>query len=396
MADKPRVKNTAYVNPKDVYNYLLSKGVSNNHALGMVTNMHYESGFNAKAVGDQGTSAGLFQHHATRKTALEKFTNGNLSDWKKQIDFALTEGITKKYLQNSFKSPEQASYWFTTNWERPSNKEVKAVQRQGWLQGFDGGKHFTGVYNPKNVDTKVTPVRPSQADGYPTQTVTQEAPTATGMETNEPIPFAPSIPQYTDPTSTMVYDNKVALEFQADLEKEEEKDKETEKKTDESEARRELQQKVIEKKQQQFMEAIGDLNEQNAALLKGNDAQGEEEAYRRAQEVAQGYQLQDIEIQQGMPELPSIYQFQEGGMMEEGEEKEEYDVEIMDLSEDQVEELIKMGFNVQLIDDEEEGEKPEEENEEEEEDEGEEMPEEEEEEPQEPVEEEEEEEEEEM
>lgn len=391
MADKPRVKNTLYVNPKDVYNYLLSKGVSSNHALGMITNMHYESGFNAKAIGDGGTSAGLFQHHASRKTALEKYTNGDLSNWKKQIDFALSEGITKKYLQSNFKSPEQASYWFTTNWERPANKEVKAIQRQGWLQGFDGGKHFTGVYNPKNINTKVAPVRPSKADGYPTQTVTQDnattTTTTTGIENNEPIPSAPSVFQYTDPTSTMVYDNKLALEFQADLEKEEEKEKETQQKTDESEARRELQQKVLEKKQQQFMEAIDSLNEQNAELLKGNDAQGQEEAYRRAQEVAQGYQLQEISAQEGMPQLPSIFQFQEGGMMEEGEEEEEYDVEIMDLTEDQVEELIKMGFNVQLIDEEEESEEEKEEGEGEDENEEESD----EEEPQEPVEEEEEE-----
>jgi hypothetical protein len=353
MAGKPRAKNSAFVDPKQVYEYLLSKGVSKNHALGMITNMHYESGFNATAIGDKGTSAGLFQHHASRKKALETYTNGDLTNWQKQIDFALTENITKKYLSSKFKSPEQASYWFTTNWERPSNKEVKAVQRQGWLQGFDGGKHATGVYNPSNIDVTVKPVRPSVANGNtsnlgnPQQNPNTPLP-STG---SEPIPTPTSTPQFTLDMSLPNQDQSVALEFLADIEKETEKEKETEQKVDESEARKELEAKILQKKQQDFMEALQSMNEQSQEILKTQPSMSNEEAAARAEQVAQGYQFEEIEPQGGLQELPSIYTFQEGGEMEEFEEDNEegeYDIEIMDLTEDQVRELIEMGFDVKI------------------------------------------------
>lgn len=348
MGDKNRAKNSAYVDPNEIYQYLLSKGVSHNHALGMVTNIHYESNFNAKAIGDKGTSAGLFQHHASRKKALEAYTNGDLSNWKKQIDFALTEGITKKYLSAGFKTPEQASYWFTTNWERPSNKEVKAVQRQGWLKGFDGGKHFTGVYNPSNIDVPVKPVRPS-ATGKPSISL-DPTNTTNPQSTQQTVSMPVSVPQYTLDTTLPNQDQSVGLEFVADVEKEAEKEKETEKKVDESEARKELEAKILQKKQQDFMSALQGMNEQSQEIMTSDTGMSDKEAAARAEQVAQGYEFQEIEPQGALPQLPSIYSFQEGGEMEQEEEEDdqEYDIEIMDLTEDQVRELIEMGFNVKI------------------------------------------------
>ena len=126
------------LDPKSVYDYLISKGLTKEHALGMLANIKSESGFNPGAVGDNGTSGGLFQHHATRFDALKKYAGDNWSsNWQKQIDYALTEKDTKNYLAQSFATPEEATTWFTKNWERPSNADVKAAKRVKNLQHFN-------------------------------------------------------------------------------------------------------------------------------------------------------------------------------------------------------------------------------------------------------------------
>jgi len=124
------LKNAKYVDPSEVYKYLTQeRGLSHNHAVGMITNIKYESGFNAAAVGDNGNSIGLFQHNTSRMNALKNYAGDDWTNWKKQIDYALTEKDTKRYLSQEFNTPENASIWFTLNWERPTNKEQKAQTR---------------------------------------------------------------------------------------------------------------------------------------------------------------------------------------------------------------------------------------------------------------------------
>lgn len=142
------------VSPNEVYSYLISKGVPTQHAIGMMANIRHESNFIPTAIGDSGTSGGFFQHHASRFTGLKKYTGGDLTNWKKQIDYALSESDTKNYLKKDFKTPEEASYWFTTKWERPANAGTKAVQRQGWIKEFmsNRGKDWNApTYNPEGL-----------------------------------------------------------------------------------------------------------------------------------------------------------------------------------------------------------------------------------------------------
>lgn len=134
-----RVKdsNKARVSPNDIYSYMVvEKGVSPNHAQGILANIQAESNFISTAYGDQGTSAGLFQHHAERKDNLMKAVGSDLTNWKGQVDFALSESGSKKYLNQTFASPEDASRWWTVNWERPSDSRNKAEQRLGFLNTF--------------------------------------------------------------------------------------------------------------------------------------------------------------------------------------------------------------------------------------------------------------------
>lgn len=123
---------------EDIYNYLRSKGVSDLHAKGMLANIQAESNFNSSAIGDGGTSGGLFQHHNERFSALKNFAGADwATDWKKQIDFALSEPHTKQYLSQNFGSAEEASMWFTRFWENPKDAIMKSFQRAKNVQNFN-------------------------------------------------------------------------------------------------------------------------------------------------------------------------------------------------------------------------------------------------------------------
>jgi hypothetical protein len=145
-----------FVPPKQIYDYLISKGVSDVHAKGMLANIQAESSFDAGAIGDNGTSGGLFQHHNERFAAMKSVAGSNWQEnWKGQIDYALSEGDTKRYLANDFSSSEEASKWFTIYWERPSNKEAKAVARVGNLKNFDSFGGSSG--QPTNTEPSSSP-----------------------------------------------------------------------------------------------------------------------------------------------------------------------------------------------------------------------------------------------
>ena len=155
------------VSQKEIYDYLISKGLSRNHALGMIANIKAESSFDSGAEGDlengKHMSFGLFQHYGDRKQALLKYVqktdewkNSKPKDtiakiiadnWKLQIDFALQEDEGVKYKNSSFDSPQEASESFTMNFEKPySTTEKRKEEAKKRLSFF--GKEF-------EVDKKV-------------------------------------------------------------------------------------------------------------------------------------------------------------------------------------------------------------------------------------------------
>ena len=188
------------VDPLDLYNYLISKGVSSNHAIGMINNARYESNFKIGSVGDKvdmveamnapsgkawrdgyvvyrkgrgyiyahpksakykqkvpesrkknivATSGGIWAWHnagagfeSGRFTNMKKFVGSDWrTDWKGQADFCLTENLTKKYLSKKFNSPEDASQWFTYYWEAPLDRKNKQYSR---LKTIEQYKKFAG------------------------------------------------------------------------------------------------------------------------------------------------------------------------------------------------------------------------------------------------------------
>lgn len=130
------------VKAKEIYDYLRSKGVDHVHAVGMVNNIQHESAFNsANDTGDGGTSFGLFQHHLGRGARMKEVAGANGQDWrtnwKGQIDYALSEPETKRYLATEYSSGSAASMGFTTIFERPANAESTAVQRLSTIKTIE-------------------------------------------------------------------------------------------------------------------------------------------------------------------------------------------------------------------------------------------------------------------
>ena len=146
------------ISPQAVYNYLRSKGVSDTHAEGMVANIAAESSFRPWILGDNGTSGGLFQHHASRFSAMKSFVGKDWREnWKGQIDYALSEGDTKKYLGIQFKTSADASRWFTLNWERPADAKTKAEERiQKHLRNFELDSHLPYEINQGTTNVFVS------------------------------------------------------------------------------------------------------------------------------------------------------------------------------------------------------------------------------------------------
>ena len=167
------------VDPNDVYKYLVyEKGVPETHAVAMVNNMKYESDYNPYVQGDymipkgkghrrnsdrlvrknsdgvyvymdynkkgkaglpveqeyldaiRPQAGGMFQHQGERYQNLLDYSGTEyVPDWQTQMDFAMTEPQTKRFLKKSFDDPESASQYFTKRWEVPANAEQKALDR---------------------------------------------------------------------------------------------------------------------------------------------------------------------------------------------------------------------------------------------------------------------------
>lgn len=107
-----------------VYNYLLSKGMSENHAKGITVNISRESGFKLGAHGDKGIggSFGLFQWNmaAGRGSKMMAAVPDWKTNWKAQIDYALSEFTGPDYLQTPFTTAGDAAHWWMAKWEIPA------------------------------------------------------------------------------------------------------------------------------------------------------------------------------------------------------------------------------------------------------------------------------------
>lgn len=124
------------VDPQDIYDYLRSRSVSHEHAMGILANMKAESNFDAGVqerhpIAGRG-GYGLCQWTGPRRRNLERYareTNREVWDWKMQLDFLLEEPDTDHYLDRLFVDADQATVWFLKHWERPAHNNTSTRLR---------------------------------------------------------------------------------------------------------------------------------------------------------------------------------------------------------------------------------------------------------------------------
>lgn len=129
----------ATIAPADIFAYLVQKhGVSSAMAAGICVNIQFESSFSTTAVGDNGTSGGLFQHHLGRWDSLKKYaasTGRSWDDWTAQVDFAMQEARSMGIdLQTN--DPVQAAKQWTIKFERPADMYRKADMRAAQVSKY--------------------------------------------------------------------------------------------------------------------------------------------------------------------------------------------------------------------------------------------------------------------
>lgn len=115
---------------KQAYDYFVGKGWTPAQAAGIISNIHHESGFDIKNVGDAGKSHGLAQWNSSRLADLENFAGKSVKDttFQEQLDFInheLTTGNERVAgdLLRKTTSPAEAAAIVSSRYERPKNNE---------------------------------------------------------------------------------------------------------------------------------------------------------------------------------------------------------------------------------------------------------------------------------
>ena len=123
------------ISQQEIYDYLMSKPkMTRNKALGIMANIKAESDFYSDAVeiGDmKNKGIGLFQHTypSRKKEFVEKIPDWE-TNWKAQIDFALSESEAQNYINTTYSTPEEAVKAFMIEFENPKDQSEEAINRR--------------------------------------------------------------------------------------------------------------------------------------------------------------------------------------------------------------------------------------------------------------------------
>ncbi len=109
---------------QEIYNYLKSKGMSHNHAMGLMANIMRESSFKTDPGMGSSGEIGMFQWNpqAGRSQPFAAAVPDWKTNWKGQIDYALQEYTGPDYLRKTFNSEQEAADYWMNEWERPTDR----------------------------------------------------------------------------------------------------------------------------------------------------------------------------------------------------------------------------------------------------------------------------------
>ena len=131
----------------EIYKYLLSKGMDDAHAIGLMANISRESGFRpGVASGDDGGAGGLFQWKIPRSNNMSKAVPDWKTNWKGQIDYALKEPGEPgpQWIAMKFSSSQEAADWWMSEWERPGDKIGGSQKHKEYIKSLEKYKSKTG------------------------------------------------------------------------------------------------------------------------------------------------------------------------------------------------------------------------------------------------------------
>ena len=134
-------KSGKYSNEQLCYLFLRQvMGYNDAAACGVLSNIYYESSFRTAINGDGGTSYGLCQWHASRKTMLLQFCAaydvspdslvGQLAYLKYELENYYP--LVHDYLKNVENSPQgayDAGYYFCWHFENPAGRDTQSIKR---------------------------------------------------------------------------------------------------------------------------------------------------------------------------------------------------------------------------------------------------------------------------
>jgi len=141
-AGSPGAPTAGAVPPRAIFDYLVrEKGLTPTQAVGVVTNIDAESGFDPTALHDRDngvpTGYGLFGHRLDRRDKLFTHAGNTNPSWTQQIDYLLTEPQMQQYLSQDYGTDAgAAAAGFTRLVEKPKNTEAKAAARAGMARNY--------------------------------------------------------------------------------------------------------------------------------------------------------------------------------------------------------------------------------------------------------------------
>lgn len=130
---------TVQVNHREVYDYLIGKGIGDVHAKGILANMAADASFQpwvpSQMIDGAPMAFGFFQSQLQKKSEefvafLEGKSTGWNHIWQAPLEFTLEAKEGKAYLEKTFNSPEEATRWFTEKLEK-SNTWLKKTETDG-------------------------------------------------------------------------------------------------------------------------------------------------------------------------------------------------------------------------------------------------------------------------
>ncbi len=130
-----------YSNEQLCYLFLTKvMGYNTAAAAGVLANINYESGFKTTCVGDGGTSLGICQWHAGRKTKMINYckelgvSSDSLAGQLAYLKYDLEHNYTKvnsylKGVSNTAQGAYDAAYYFCYNFEAPASRTSQSTKR---------------------------------------------------------------------------------------------------------------------------------------------------------------------------------------------------------------------------------------------------------------------------